>query len=213
MTATTIADGVRGVEQSRARLQTGGSRATGNKSGAVETVAPRCATCLIPEIRLSSPATDRWVCSESAGRRYLTLFVRWATGSRLACSAPASRHFRIYAARRAPIRRKLVIGGKTAVIGYADRPQHQKNSRFLIKAFQVYLRIEPSSIMLVAGDGDLRDECQHLAILAGLRSAVRFVGVRYDVEQLCWAPDLLLVPSRFEGRGVVVLEAEAEDCR
>src|SRR5690606_33724859 len=65
----------------------------------------------------------------------------------------------------------------------------------------------PNACLLIAGDGPLRTQLEAEAAALGLGDAVRFLGWRDDVAQLMHAFDLLLVPSIWEGFGLVILEA------
>jgi glycosyltransferase involved in cell wall biosynthesis len=61
----------------------------------------------------------------------------------------------------------------------------------------------------VVGDGSQRMELERLAELYGLGNKVEFLGIRSDVQQLMQQSDCLLVPSRWEGLPMVILEAMA----
>jgi glycosyltransferase involved in cell wall biosynthesis len=63
--------------------------------------------------------------------------------------------------------------------------------------------------LLVAGDGELRDELESLATRLGVASRVRFLGHRWDTPGLVAACDFTLLPSRWEAMPYVVLEAMA----
>jgi glycosyltransferase involved in cell wall biosynthesis len=62
--------------------------------------------------------------------------------------------------------------------------------------------------VLIAGDGSQRVKLEAQASTLGLTSEnVRFLGVRDDVPDLMEAADALVLPSRWEGLGLVILEA------
>jgi glycosyltransferase involved in cell wall biosynthesis len=62
---------------------------------------------------------------------------------------------------------------------------------------------------LIAGDGDLRLELESQAAAAGLGTRVAFVGARSDVHQVLAAMDIFVMPSRWEGGPITLLEAMA----
>ena len=65
-------------------------------------------------------------------------------------------------------------------------------------------------MLLVVGDGPLRDSLQRAADVLDLQGAVRFLGGRQGlVEETLGAADLVVVPSLSEGFGLVALEAMA----
>ncbi len=160
-------------------------------------------------LRVPGLATDYWACSDGAGYYFFTPSVRRSPGFRTVRNALDPGRYRFDPTRRAAVRCALGIEESVPTVGFVGRLQYQKNPQFLIEAFGAYNRTDPSSVLLVAGDGDLRAECEQMSNLAGLDSAVRFLGVRNDVEELYQAFDLLLLPSRFEGLSVAAIEAQA----
>lgn len=66
--------------------------------------------------------------------------------------------------------------------------------------------------LLAAGEGPCREELEKLVRSVGLDSCVRFLGRVEDVASLYAAADLFVLPSHWEGLGLVVLEAWTQDC-
>lgn len=74
-------------------------------------------------------------------------------------------------------------------------------------------------LILIAGDGELREELQAQAQRLGLvgstqsdkfdRPRVIFLGSRNDVSHLLFAADLFVLPSRMEGLSLALVEAHA----
>ena len=85
----------------------------------------------------------------------------------------------------------------------------EKQHLLLIAAFPRLLAAHPRSVLLVVGDGPLRQQCQQLAERLGIAHAVRFAGYRADVPQVLAAMDLVAAPSSREGFPYSVLEASA----
>jgi len=63
--------------------------------------------------------------------------------------------------------------------------------------------------LCIAGDGPLRNDLDFLAIQLGIEDRIRFLGVRHDVVNLMSAADIFVLPSAWEGFGLVVAEAMA----
>ncbi len=61
----------------------------------------------------------------------------------------------------------------------------------------------------LAGDGELEAELKAMAASLGIADRVRFLGWRTDRAALLGATDMLVVPSRFEPFGTVLLEGWA----
>jgi glycosyltransferase involved in cell wall biosynthesis len=67
----------------------------------------------------------------------------------------------------------------------------------------------PEYYLWLAGDGELDAELRALAASLGVADRVRFLGWRTDRAALLGAADMLVVPSRFEPFGTVLLEGWA----
>ena len=63
--------------------------------------------------------------------------------------------------------------------------------------------------LLIAGDGELRDSLQRLAVALEISERVQFLGRRDDVPELMASADVYVQPSRVEGFGLAPLEAMA----
>jgi len=63
--------------------------------------------------------------------------------------------------------------------------------------------------LVVAGDGEMREELEALAQRLGVATRVRFLGHRWDAPGIVAACDFTLLPSRWEGMPYVVLETMA----
>lgn len=80
------------------------------------------------------------------------------------------------------------------------------------KAFDIALRALvdlPEVWLWLAGEGKLEAELKALAAELGVAGRVRFLGWRDDKEALLAAADLVIVPSRVEPFGNVILDAWA----
>lgn len=110
---------------------------------------------------------------------------------------------------RCGLRQEMAISRETTVIGHVGRFTEQKNHRLLLDIFAEFHRRRPDSMLLLAGDGPLRPEMEQQAARLQLQDAVRFLGMQTDVPQLLNAMDLFLLPSLWEGLGIVAVEAQA----
>lgn len=105
-------------------------------------------------------------------------------------------------------REELGISDKL-VIGNIGRFVRQKNHDFLIDIFSEIKKIEPNSILILAGIGELMNSIKEKVKGLGLESDVLFLGFRSDVNELTQAMDLFLMPSFYEGFPVTAVEAQA----
>jgi glycogen synthase len=95
------------------------------------------------------------------------------------------------------------------VVLFAGRMTCQKGPDLLLRAIPELLRRHPESRFVFAGDGDLRHRLEHEAWQGGFAHACRFLGHRsaQELRDLYAASDIVVVPSRNEPFGIVILEA------
>ncbi len=99
--------------------------------------------------------------------------------------------------------------GDALTFGHVGRFNDQKNHAFLIEAFAQHHASHPGSRLLLVGEGVLRPQIERQAGDAGLADSVLFLGLRSDVPQLLQAMDCFVMPSRFEGLPLALVEAQA----
>lgn len=109
---------------------------------------------------------------------------------------------------RKDVRREIGAEDKI-VFCHVGRFMQQKNHKFLIEIFNEIYRQNSNTMLIMAGDGELKDECIQLAKNLGIENAVKFLGVRGDVERILQGADLFLFPSLWEGLPLTIVEAQA----
>lgn len=95
------------------------------------------------------------------------------------------------------------------VIGHVGRFNTQKNHTFLIDIFSEVSKKDPSAVLVLVGDGDLRSDIEHKVNQLNLSNKVRFLGIRKDVKELLQVMDVFVFPSLHEGFPITLLEAQA----
>ena len=95
------------------------------------------------------------------------------------------------------------------VIGHVGRFDNAKNQNFLIDVFKEVHNKNKGAILLLIGDGILRTSLTKKVEDLGLAKNVIFTGVRSDIPELYQAMDIFVFPSRYEGLGIAVVEAQA----
>ena len=106
-------------------------------------------------------------------------------------------------------RHNLKIKDSEFVIGYIAVFSEVKNHRFLIDAFDSYCNYNPNARLILVGDGNQYQEMRRYANSKSFGPLITFLGVRNDVNRLLNALDYVLFPSKSEGLGIALLEAEA----
>ena len=158
-----------------------------------------CRTRIVPN------ATHLFACSQEAAR---WLYGRHAAESTLLNNGVDVAACAYSEETRARMRRELGLGD-APVFGHVGRFNDQKNHVFLIEAFAQYSRTHPDSRLLLAGEDVLRPQIERQVRDAGISEAVRFLGLRSDVPELLQAMDCFVMPSKFEGLPLSLVEAQA----
>jgi glycosyltransferase involved in cell wall biosynthesis len=106
-------------------------------------------------------------------------------------------------------RKKYDIDEDNVLIGHIGRFSYEKNHSFLLDIFvELYKRNKLFKLVLV-GDGELRKGIENKIHIMGLTSSVIFTGVRSDIPKLLQMMDIFIFPSRYEGLGIALIEAQA----
>ncbi|QHT61918.1 glycosyltransferase family 1 protein [Paenibacillus lycopersici] len=111
---------------------------------------------------------------------------------------------------RRQLRAKLGLPqGDAPLFAHIGRFAEQKNHAFLIDRFAEFAKREPGAGLLLVGDGPKREEIERKVKELGLSEQVAFLGLRSDVPELLGAVDGFVLPSLYEGLGIVLIEAQA----
>ncbi len=111
-------------------------------------------------------------------------------------------------AKRAISRQKLGIGDEY-VIGHIGHFTEQKNHSFLIDVFDRVHKANVNTKLLLVSDGPAFESMKLKAASLNLTDSVIFAGRRSDPEVLYQAMDVFVFPSKWEGLGLVLIEAQS----
>lgn len=120
----------------------------------------------------------------------------------------STRDFSFNEITRNKIRNKLNIKDKF-VIGHVGRFSYPKNHFFLLEVFKKISEVDSSSILLLVGDGELRQKIEEKISELKLNNKVILTGKRSDISVLLQAMDIFIFPSKFEGLPVTLVEAQS----
>ncbi len=97
------------------------------------------------------------------------------------------------------------------VLGIVGRLRWEKGQSVLLDAMATVLEKIPSALLLVVGDGPDREDLHRQTMQLGIMGSLRWLGQQNsdNVFQLYSIMDVLVVPSIFEGFGLVAAEAMA----
>lgn len=153
-------------------------------------------------------ATHYFCCSELAGR--------WLFGNKeydkgnvyLLNNAIDIDKFKYNEKIRKEVRTELGIKDDTLVIGHIGRFVEQKNHDFLIDIFKEVHDKNKNSILILVGQGPLMNDIKEKVKKLNIEDNVVFLGQRSDANRLYQAFDIFLLPSLYEGLGMVLIEAQ-----
>lgn len=154
--------------------------------------------------RIDKWVTDRFACSNMAGDFMFPKkkFTFIPNGIELD-------KFRFSQEDREKIRAKLEIGDTTTLIGHVGRFTHQKNHEKLLDIFVEYHKLNPSSKLMLVGDGEEKAKIHNLVSQNGIKDHVIFAGAVNNVNEYLSAMDVFCLPSYYEGLAIVLIEAQA----
>ncbi len=99
------------------------------------------------------------------------------------------------------------------LIGHVGTFRYAKNHPFLLEVFAEIAKVRPDAVLLLIGDGKLKQEIMGIAHSLEIEDRIIFAGQRTDVPELLSAMDVLVFPSHYEGLPGVVVEAQAAGLR
>jgi len=107
------------------------------------------------------------------------------------------------------LRSSLGIKKDELLCGHVGTFSIQKNHAYLLDTFREVLKIRPDSWLVCCGGGYHIDQIKEKAKRMGIYDRIIFAGVVSNVNEYLMAMDVFVFPSKFEGFGMAVLEAEA----
>lgn len=109
---------------------------------------------------------------------------------------------------RNKIRRELNIE-KKVVYGHIGRFNSQKNHMFLLEIFKKIQLKDNNSVLLLLGDGELKNDIVDKINKLEMDNNVFLLGIKESVSDYLMAMDKFIFPSLFEGMPNVIIEAQA----
>jgi glycosyltransferase involved in cell wall biosynthesis len=108
-------------------------------------------------------------------------------------------------------RTKLSLPAGKKLLLFAGNLEPVKGADILISAFEMVYKKNCNVELILIGDGSKRKLLEQQVDVCGVAEAVRFLGRKSNQETLLYinAADIVVVPSRNEGRSVVIFEALA----
>lgn len=147
-------------------------------------------------------ATNLWACSIDAGK--------WMFGENeftVINNAIDTKKYSYNEKKRNDIKEKLKLTDKL-VIGTVGRIEEQKNPYFILEIMERVVQRNSNAILLWVGEGNLKTDIEIKAKEMGIYNNIMFLGSRKDVNNILQGMDIFILPSKFEGFPVALIEAQ-----
>lgn len=147
-------------------------------------------------------------CSDTAGSsKYTESFIA-SDRYKIINNAIETDRYRYNPVKRREIRKKLKISDESFVIGNVGRLEHEKNHVFLLEILKKVAEKDSNAVLLLVGDGGLRQSLETRAGEKGIREHVIFTGQCKNAADYYQAMDCFVLPSYYEGLPFVLVEAQ-----
>ncbi len=155
------------------------------------------------ECRLDKYVTDRFACSDEAGK--------WMFGDReykVIKNAVDTSVFFYNMKTREKVRKELGLDDKL-LVGTVGRLSEQKNPFYIVEIINKLCQINENIRFIHIGDGKLKEKVKEKIEEYSLRDKYLLLGLQKNVSDYMNAMDYFILPSKFEGFPIVLVEAQA----
>lgn len=156
---------------------------------------------------IKNNATCQVACGEDA---YFALFdSKCDDKSKILNNAVAVEQFNDGNFDIAAYRKELSVPENAKVVISVARFSDVKNHKKIVSAFYQYQLTHPEAVLLLVGEGELKESIMVQVSELCITDKVKFMGVRSDVNKLLMCSNVFIMPSKFEGLPVSLVEAQA----
>lgn len=141
-------------------------------------------------------------CSDAAGK--------WMFGDspyEVLPNAFETEKFAFDESKRNTVRESLSITDKF-VIGNVARFNDQKNHEYLLQIFEKVARKRDDAVLLLVGNGPNLSTIKKKIEEHPYRNRIIYYGITDNVTELYCAMDVFVLPTKYEGLGIVFIEAQ-----
>lgn len=153
-------------------------------------------------------ADDFFACSNAAGTFVYNNKIQYS----IINNAIDVDKFKYVEELRSQLREKMNLSNKM-VIGHVGRFSKEKNHRFLIQIFKKLLDKNKEAVLLLIGEGELKEEIEMMTKKLKIEDKVIFLGNRKNVCLYYQIMDVFVLPSLYEGLPLVGVEAQINGLR
>lgn len=146
-------------------------------------------------------------CSEIAGTWLYGRSIDNKKNYKIISNAIDAKRFNYDEVVRNKVRKELGLVDKF-VIGHVGRITEPKNHSFLLDVFEEIVKQKSNAVLLLVGDGELRQLIDDKVKEKKLENKVVFLGSQSNTQDYYQAMDVFVFPSLWEGLGIVAIEAQ-----
>jgi glycosyltransferase involved in cell wall biosynthesis len=111
---------------------------------------------------------------------------------------------------RVNLEKEFLISKNTLKILAVGNLSYQKALEVLVRAVAELVTLGMHHIfVMIVGEGEDRKQLEKLILDLGLSNCVKLLGIRHDVIGLMKTSDIFVMPSRYEGLSIAMIEAMA----
>ena len=148
-------------------------------------------------------------CSNNAGKfMFGDFFDTKKTNCQIIYNAFDIEKFKFSDKFRKEIRQEFAISENGFVVLHIGRFTEQKNNDYVLDVFKEVQKLNPNAVLLCVGNGKDKEKFLERVQVEKVKN-VHISETRSDIEKLYSAADVFIFPSRFEGLGNVLIEAQA----
>jgi len=170
----------------------------GNEAGPIKSIYAS-----VSRKRILKNATTLIACGKEAGKAFYG-----TTNFKIIRNGIITENFSYNLHFRDSVRSALGINKETTVIGHVGRITKPKNHKFILNVLDEYLKLNKDTLLVLVGDGPLRQNLESRATLMKLSDNIKWLGTRDDVVKLYSMMDVLIFPSLWEGLPLTLVEAQ-----
>ncbi len=149
-----------------------------------------------------------FACSEKAGKKIFGTKISKRKNFDIMFNAIELSKFNFSCEVRADYRKKYNCENEDILYLSVARISEQKNPLFLIDVFHNILNKQENAKLFMIGDGEMEKDVSDYIEQLHLQNKVFLLGRRIDVSNFLSASDVFILPSKFEGLGIVLIEAQ-----
>jgi len=175
---------------------------------------------IVPRRGIDYPLKNTWVyywtyvhvasgviANSFATKKSLTKNSPWLSPEKIRVIYNGVEYSRFSSAAKKDLRKELGIPKKDFLVGFVGQLDERKGVETLVKSFCFLSKKKAHVTLLMVGEGKLKNRLMDMA--SQCHGRVIFAGYRNDVDEVVKCIDVLVLPSFWEGFGIVLIEAMA----